>query len=40
MEKGYIYKIINVENDKVYIGQTIRNIYIRFNEHLNYKAMF
>ena len=37
MEKGYIYKIVNSENDKVYIGQTTRSLHIRFNEHLNYK---
>ena len=37
MKKGYIYKIVNSENDKVYIGQTTRSLHIRFNEHLNYK---
>lgn len=37
MTKGYIYKIVNSENDKVYIGQTIRSIHKRFIEHLNCK---
>ena len=37
MTKGYIYKIINTENNKIYIGQTIRNLHVRFNEHLNHK---
>ena len=31
---GYIYKIINTVNSKVYIGQTTRNIKVRWNEHL------
>ena len=30
----YIYKIINTENDKVYIGQTIRSLSARFAQHL------
>lgn len=30
---GYIYKITNNINGKVYIGQTTRTIKIRFNEH-------
>lgn len=30
---GYIYKIINNINQKVYIGQTTRNIDIRWKEH-------
>lgn len=33
MEKGYIYKISCLLNDKVYIGQTIKNINYRFNQH-------
>lgn len=31
---GYIYKIINDINDKVYIGQTQRSIQERWKEHL------
>lgn len=31
---GYIYKIINDINEKVYIGQTIRTIAERWKEHL------
>lgn len=31
---GYIYKITNKINGKVYIGQTIRNISYRWEEHL------
>lgn len=34
MSTGYIYKIYNDINDKIYIGQTIRDIQDRFNEHL------
>lgn len=30
---GYIYKITNNINGKVYIGQTTRTIEKRFNEH-------
>jgi group I intron endonuclease len=33
---GYIYKITNTVNDKVYIGQTIRSIDIRWKEHLRH----
>ena len=29
-----IYKIINLKNNKVYIGQTINSIQHRFNQHL------
>lgn len=32
---GYIYKIINQINQKVYIGQTKISIEIRFKQHLN-----
>lgn len=32
--KGYIYKFENKINRKVYIGQTIRNVKTRYNEHL------
>lgn len=31
----WIYKITNVQNNKVYIGQTIRPITDRFNRHIN-----
>lgn len=33
---GYIYKIYNDVNDKIYIGQTIRDIKIRWRQHLYY----
>ena len=32
---GYIYKITNTVNNKVYIGQTIRNPLVRKEEHFN-----
>ena len=32
---GYIYKIINLINNKVYIGQTRGKISIRFNNHMS-----
>ena len=31
----YIYKITNIQNNKVYIGQTIRPIKDRLNRHIN-----
>lgn len=31
----WIYKITNIQNNKVYIGQTIRPINQRFHRHLN-----
>ena len=31
----WIYKIINIQNNKVYIGQTIRPVKDRFNRHIN-----
>lgn len=31
----WIYKITNIQNNKVYIGQTIRPIEQRFHRHLN-----
>ena len=33
MYEGYIYKIINDVNDKVYIGQTVRTIETRWIQH-------
>lgn len=33
MYEGYIYKIVNDINDKVYIGQTIRTIKERWEQH-------
>lgn len=32
---GYIYKIYNTVNDKIYIGQTRRDINIRWHQHLS-----
>ena len=32
---GYIYKITNTLNDKVYIGQTIKTVQKRFAQHKN-----
>jgi group I intron endonuclease len=40
MYEGYIYKIFNDVNDKVYIGQTIRTIEIRWKEHCNNSELF
>lgn len=34
---GYIYKITNLINNKIYIGQTIRDVQIRWKEHLRSK---
>ena len=31
----WIYKITNIQNNKVYIGQTIRSIQDRFHRHIN-----
>ena len=31
----WIYKITNIQNNKVYIGQTIRPVQDRFNRHIN-----
>lgn len=33
--KHYIYKVTDRTNNKVYVGQTRRNIYTRFSEHIN-----
>lgn len=35
MNIGYIYKITNLINNKVYIGQTERTIELRWKQHLN-----
>ena len=32
---GFIYKITNKVNGKVYIGQTVKNIEHRFHQHIN-----
>lgn len=32
--EGYIYKIWNDVNDKVYVGQTTRNVEHRLKEHI------
>ena len=40
MNKGYIYKIVCLVNQKVYIGQTIKNIGVRFKEHLKDSERF
>ena len=31
----WIYKIINIQNNKIYIGQTIRPVKDRFHRHIN-----
>ena len=31
----WIYKITNIQNNKVYIGQTIKPIEQRFHRHFN-----
>lgn len=35
MRTGIIYKITNLVNSKIYIGQTINSIQHRFNQHIN-----
>ena len=32
---GYIYKITNLINQKVYIGQTVKTIQKRYTQHKN-----
>ena len=32
---GYIYKITNKVNDKIYIGQTVKTVEKRFQQHKN-----
>jgi len=34
IKMGYIYKIINNVNNKIYIGQTSRSIESRWKEHI------
>ena len=36
---GYIYKITNLINQKIYIGKTIDSIYNRFSKH-KYEAIY
>ena len=31
---GYVYKITNLQNGKVYIGKTIRTVSVRWEQHL------
>ena len=35
MDIGYIYKIVNNVNDKIYIGQTRTTIELRWKKHIN-----
>ena len=32
---GYIYKIQNLINDSIYIGQTVKSVEKRFQQHRN-----
>ena len=34
MSTGNIYKLINIENNKIYIGKTIKPIQTRLAEHI------
>lgn len=34
--QGHIYKITNQLNGKVYIGQTLSKLNVRFNQHISY----
>ena len=36
---GKIYKIVNDINDKVYVGQTIRTLKVRFQRHCNFSKV-
>lgn len=36
MRKGYIYKVTNTINKKIYIGQTMISIRVRWNRHKNH----
>lgn len=38
MWEGWIYKIVNNVNDKVYIGQTRLNLETRFKQHKKYST--
>ena len=35
---GFIYKVTNKVNDKVYIGQTVRSVSLRWKEHVRYSS--
>lgn len=39
MYEGYIYKICNTINNRMYVGQTIRKIKYRFQEHIKYSKL-
>ena len=34
MPYGYIYKITNTKNNKIYIGQTTKTVSERLNKHI------
>lgn len=34
--QGHIYKITNQVNGKVYVGQTVSKLAVRFNQHISY----
>lgn len=34
MTYGYIYEVVNTANGKVYIGQTVNDIQVRFKQHV------
>lgn len=35
---GYVYKIVNIVNNKCYVGQTVRSVSQRFKEHFHPSA--
>ena len=39
MFEGKVYKITNIVNNKVYIGQTIQSLSTRFSRHKQTKEM-
>jgi group I intron endonuclease len=32
---GFVYLITNIQNDKIYVGQTIKNPIVRFKQHVD-----